>query len=90
MVAYVDILFVLRDLEKNFVNCPYTKLRTKESIQCIMDEKSKQEKNEKNTRASIFVFSVSCLVNGIKICELGIVQMLENKDFTNVPFLRVT
>lgn len=55
-----------------------------------MDEKSKQEKNEKNTQASIFVFSVSCLVNGIKIRGLGIIQMLENKDFTNVLFLRVT
>ena len=68
---------------------PYIKLPTKESIQCIMDEKSKQKKKEKNTLASIFVFSASSLANGIKILELNTIQMLENKDFANVLFLRV-
>ena len=71
------------------MNHPYIKLPTKESIQCIMDEKSKQKKKEKNTLASIFVFSVSSLANGIKILELNTIQMLENKDFANVLFLRV-
>lgn len=68
---------------------PYIKLPTKESIQCIMDEKSKQKKKEKNILASIFVFSASSLANGIKILELNTIQMLENKDFANVLFLRV-
>lgn len=55
-----------------------------------MDEKSKQKKKkEKNTLASIFVFSASSLANGIKILELNTIQMLENKDFANVLFLRV-
>ena len=71
------------------MNYPYIKLPTKESIQCIMDEKSKQKKKEKNTLASIFVFSVSSLANGIKILELNTIQMLENKDFAKVLFLRV-
>ena len=35
------------------------------------------------------MFSSSCLAHGIKILGLGIVQMLENKDFTNSLFLRV-
>lgn len=71
------------------MNYPYIRLPTKESIQCIMDEKSKQKKKEKNTLASIFVFSASSLANGIKILELNTIQMLENKDFANVLFLRV-
>ena len=71
------------------MNYPYIRLPTKESIQCIMDEKSKQKKKEKNTLASIFVFSASSLANGIKILELNTIQMLENKDFADVLFLRV-
>lgn len=72
------------------MNCLYIQqLKKKKSIQCIMDEKFKQEKNEKNTLASIFVFSASCLGNGIKIFGLGVIQMLENQDFTSSLFLRL-
>lgn len=45
-------IFVLQSswtLQKNFVNCPYTKLSAKKSVQYIIDEKSKQEKNARNT-----------------------------------------
>lgn len=45
-----------------------------------MDEKFKQEKNEKNTLPSIFVFLAFCLANGIKIFGLSIFQMLESKE----------
>lgn len=72
------------------MNCPSTELLTKKSTQCIIDEKTRREKNEKHSlAASVFVFSSSCLAHGIKILGLGIVQMLEKKDFSNSLCLRV-